>query len=161
VRQAFDDDSISWVEQSEQLGTGHAVQQVMPYINDDSISLVLYGDVPLIRQSTLENLIVQAQKSGVALLSVMLDNPTGYGRISSAPKPTTTNTCEQSACACISTCSSKVLSDRTCKTFGLVEFIRVPLPAARMHLSAILLCQSLSVTQKRCRMNILLLQCRN
>jgi bifunctional UDP-N-acetylglucosamine pyrophosphorylase/glucosamine-1-phosphate N-acetyltransferase len=81
VRQAFDDDSISWVEQSEQLGTGHAVQQVMPYINDDSISLVLYGDVPLIRQSTLENLIVQAQKSGVALLSVMLDNPTGYGRI--------------------------------------------------------------------------------
>jgi bifunctional UDP-N-acetylglucosamine pyrophosphorylase/glucosamine-1-phosphate N-acetyltransferase len=41
----------------------------------------LYGDVPLIRQSTLENLIVQAQKSGVALLSVMLDNPTGYGRI--------------------------------------------------------------------------------
>jgi molybdopterin-guanine dinucleotide biosynthesis protein A len=65
VRQAFDDDSISWVEQSEQLGTGHAVQQVMPYINDDSISLVLYGDVPLIRQSTLENLIVQAQKSGV------------------------------------------------------------------------------------------------
>jgi hypothetical protein len=70
----------------------------MPYINDDSISLVLYGDVPLIRQSTLENLIVQAQKSGVALLSVM----------------------------------RKVLSDRTCKTFGLVEFMRVPLPAARM-----------------------------
>jgi hypothetical protein len=71
---------------SEQLGTGHAVQQATPYINDDSISLVLYGDVPLIRQSTF---------------------------------------CEQSACACISTCSSKVLSDRTCKTFGLVEFILI------------------------------------
>jgi bifunctional UDP-N-acetylglucosamine pyrophosphorylase/glucosamine-1-phosphate N-acetyltransferase len=42
---------------------------------------VLYGDVPLIRQSTLENLIVQAQKSGVALLSVMLDNPTGYAQL--------------------------------------------------------------------------------
>jgi bifunctional UDP-N-acetylglucosamine pyrophosphorylase/glucosamine-1-phosphate N-acetyltransferase len=81
VCQALDDDSINWVEQSEQLGTGHAVQQATPYINDDSISLVLYGDVPLIRQSTLKDLITQAQKSGVALLSVMLDNPAGYGRI--------------------------------------------------------------------------------
>ena len=81
VCRAFDDDSINWVEQNEQLGTGHAVQQAMPHINDDSISLVMYGDVPLIRQSTLENLIAQAQKSGAALLSVMLDNPTGYGRI--------------------------------------------------------------------------------
>ncbi len=53
----------------------------MPSIDDDSISLVLYGDVPLIEQSTLEDLINQAQKSGVALLSVVLDNPTGYGRI--------------------------------------------------------------------------------
>jgi bifunctional UDP-N-acetylglucosamine pyrophosphorylase/glucosamine-1-phosphate N-acetyltransferase len=81
VCQALDDDSINWVEQSEQLGTGHAVQQATPYINDDSISLVLYGDVPLIRQSTLKDLITQTQKSGVALLSVMLDNPAGYGRI--------------------------------------------------------------------------------
>ncbi len=81
VRQSFKDDSINWVEQAEQLGTGHAVQQAMPYINDDSISLVLYGDVPLIEQSTLEKLTTQAQKNGVALLSVMLENPTGYGRI--------------------------------------------------------------------------------
>ncbi len=81
VRQVFDDDSINWVEQNEQLGTGHAVQQAMPHINDDTISLVLYGDVPLIQQSTLENLTAQAQKTGVALLSVVLDNPTGYGRI--------------------------------------------------------------------------------
>jgi bifunctional UDP-N-acetylglucosamine pyrophosphorylase/glucosamine-1-phosphate N-acetyltransferase len=81
VRQSFKDDSINWVEQAEQLGTGHAVQQAMPYIDDDSISLVLYGDVPLIEQSTLEKLTTQAQKNGVALLSVMLENPTGYGRI--------------------------------------------------------------------------------
>ncbi|SHE21203.1 N-acetylglucosamine-1-phosphate uridyltransferase / Glucosamine-1-phosphate N-acetyltransferase [Bathymodiolus brooksi thiotrophic gill symbiont] len=81
VRQSFKDDSINWVEQAEQLGTGHAVQQAMPYINDDSISLVLYGDVPLIEQSTLEKLTTQAQKNGVALLSVILENPTGYGRI--------------------------------------------------------------------------------
>lgn len=82
VRQAFaGDDSINWVEQTEQLGTGHAVAQAMPHINNDSISLVLYGDVPLIEQSTLKNLITQTQKSGIALLSVILDNPTGYGRI--------------------------------------------------------------------------------
>ncbi|SFV82767.1 N-acetylglucosamine-1-phosphate uridyltransferase / Glucosamine-1-phosphate N-acetyltransferase [hydrothermal vent metagenome] len=53
----------------------------MPSIDDDSISLVLYGDVPLIEQSTLNDLITQAQHSGVALLSVVLDNPAGYGRI--------------------------------------------------------------------------------
>ncbi len=81
VRQTINDDSINWVEQVQQLGTGHAVQQAMPSINDDSISLVLYGDVPLIEQSTLNDLITQAQHSGVALLSVVLDNPAGYGRI--------------------------------------------------------------------------------
>lgn len=81
VRQAINDDTINWVEQREQLGTGHAVQQTVPQIDDDSISLVLYGDVPLIQQTTLKKLIDQAQKTGVALLSVILDNPTGYGRI--------------------------------------------------------------------------------
>lgn len=81
VRNTINDDSINWVEQAQQLGTGHAVQQAMPHINDDSISLVLYGDVPLIEQTTLNDLVAQAQKNGVALLSVVLDNPTGYGRI--------------------------------------------------------------------------------
>lgn len=81
VRHAINDDTINWVEQRKQLGTGHAVQQAMSQIDDDSISLVLYGDVPLIQQITLENLITKAQKTGVALLSVVLDNPTGYGRI--------------------------------------------------------------------------------
>ncbi len=81
VRKHINDDSINWVEQANQLGTGHAVQQAMPHIDDDSISLVLYGDVPLIEKSTLNNLITQAQHNGVALLSVVLDNPVGYGRI--------------------------------------------------------------------------------
>jgi len=81
VKQTINDDLINWVEQKQQLGTGHAVAQAIPHINDDSISLVLYGDVPLIKKSTLDDLIKQAQKGGVALLSVALDNPTGYGRI--------------------------------------------------------------------------------
>ena len=81
VRNTINDDAINWVEQAQQLGTGHAVQQAMPHINDDSISLVLYGDVPLIERDTLGDLVTQAQQNGVALLSVILDNPTGYGRI--------------------------------------------------------------------------------
>ncbi len=81
VQQTINDASINWVEQVEQLGTGHAVAQAMPQIDDDSISLILYGDVPLIEQSTLKKLIAHAQESGVALLSIILENPTGYGRI--------------------------------------------------------------------------------
>jgi len=81
VQKAINDDAINWVEQVEQLGTGHAVAQAMPEIDDDSIALILYGDVPLIEQSTLKKLVAQAQKQGVALLSIMLGNPTGYGRI--------------------------------------------------------------------------------
>ena len=81
VKQTINDDSINWVEQVEQLGTGHAVAQAMPHIEDDSISLILYGDVPLIQPQTLGQLINAAQDSGIALLSVILNNPTGYGRI--------------------------------------------------------------------------------
>jgi len=81
VKSSIDDDSINWVEQKEQLGTGHAVQQAMPHVEDESISLILYGDVPLIKQSTLDDLITKAQQNSISLLSVILDNPTGYGRI--------------------------------------------------------------------------------
>ncbi len=81
VQRKINDPNINWVEQIEQLGTGHAVAQVMPHIEDNSISLILYGDVPLIKKSTLADLIHKAQQSGIALLSVILDNPTGYGRI--------------------------------------------------------------------------------
>ena len=81
VKQSVDDKTVNWVEQAEQLGTGHAVQQATPHIEDDSMSLILYGDVPLIQHNTLAQLINAGTKSGVALLSVNLENPTGYGRI--------------------------------------------------------------------------------
>ncbi len=81
VQQTINDGHINWVEQKQQLGTGHAVQQATPHIEDDSISLILYGDVPLIQHATLEQLIDTCKTSGVALLSVILENPTGYGRI--------------------------------------------------------------------------------
>ncbi len=81
VKQAINDDTINWVEQTEQLGTGHAVQQATPHIEDDSISLILYGDVPLIQRATLDQLVNASKVSGMALLSVVLKDPMGYGRI--------------------------------------------------------------------------------
>jgi bifunctional UDP-N-acetylglucosamine pyrophosphorylase/glucosamine-1-phosphate N-acetyltransferase len=80
VQKSINDNRINWVEQTEQLGTGHAVAQATPHIEDNSISLILYGDVPLIQQKTLKQLI-NATDTGIALLSVVLNNPTGYGRI--------------------------------------------------------------------------------
>ncbi|MDH3713124.1 MAG: bifunctional UDP-N-acetylglucosamine diphosphorylase/glucosamine-1-phosphate N-acetyltransferase GlmU [Gammaproteobacteria bacterium] len=83
VREALADTDAQWVLQAEQRGTGHAVQlglASLPEI-DDSVVLVLYGDVPLIRTSTLQPLIEQAHNGVLTLLSVRLDDPTGYGRI--------------------------------------------------------------------------------
>lgn len=71
----------SWVLQAEQLGTGHAVQQALPQLQDSDLALVLYGDVPLIRAATLRDLVALAGPSSMSLLTVMLDDPTGYGRI--------------------------------------------------------------------------------
>ena len=73
---------VSWVEQTEQLGTGHAVEQALPLCEENATVLVLYGDVPLTQLSTLENLSAITLESGnVGLLTAVLDDPTGYGRI--------------------------------------------------------------------------------
>ncbi|TRX58115.1 bifunctional UDP-N-acetylglucosamine diphosphorylase/glucosamine-1-phosphate N-acetyltransferase GlmU [Thalassomonas sp. M1454] len=74
-------DDLTFVEQKEQLGTGHAVDMASPFLKDDEDVLVLYGDVPLTKVSTLEKLISAKQDGGMALLTVKLENPTGYGRI--------------------------------------------------------------------------------
>ena len=81
VRAAFTEQpDLRWVEQAEQLGTGHAVQQAMPALTRAEQVLVLYGDVPLIRPETLKQLIDTAGK-GFGLLTVTLDDPSGYGRV--------------------------------------------------------------------------------
>lgn len=72
---------LNFVEQAEQLGTGHAVQQVVPHLSDDEHVLILYGDVPLTRVETLQALVEVGQGSELALLTVSLPDPTGYGRI--------------------------------------------------------------------------------
>ena len=81
VRDALAGEAVTWVLQAERLGTGHAVMQAMPAIPDDHIVLVLYGDVPLINSVTLSSLVALAGAKRVALLTMMPDDPTGYGRI--------------------------------------------------------------------------------
>ncbi len=81
VRAMFDAQSdLVWVKQEPQLGTGHAVMQALPLLDDKLPTLVLYGDVPLIRATTLARLIEVAGKC-VGLLTVEPDDPEGYGRI--------------------------------------------------------------------------------
>lgn len=81
LRQHFTDDHLHWVEQKEQLGTGHAVSQALQHITDDAKVLVLYGDVPLISAATLKNLIAATPVQGVGILTAIFDDPKGYGRI--------------------------------------------------------------------------------
>jgi bifunctional UDP-N-acetylglucosamine pyrophosphorylase / glucosamine-1-phosphate N-acetyltransferase len=81
VRDALKDEPVSWVLQAERLGTGHAVMQAMPSVPNDHVALVLYGDVPLISRATLTELLALAGSQQTALLTVELEDPTGYGRI--------------------------------------------------------------------------------
>lgn len=81
VREALGHLKARWVEQARQLGTGHAVMQAMPSVKPASTALILYGDVPLITHATLQRLVDAAGRSDLALLTVRLEDPTGYGRI--------------------------------------------------------------------------------
>ena len=81
VRGRIADDSLAWIEQAQQLGTGHAVEQALPALQEMDKVIVLCGDVPLISQSTLTALIQKANDSDLVLLTVNLNDPTGYGRI--------------------------------------------------------------------------------
>jgi bifunctional UDP-N-acetylglucosamine pyrophosphorylase / glucosamine-1-phosphate N-acetyltransferase len=81
VREALAGEAVSWTLQHPRLGTGHALLQAMPHIADDHLVLVLYGDVPLIRRETLAGLLTSASGGGLALLTMLTDDPQGYGRI--------------------------------------------------------------------------------
>ena len=81
VRSVLKAEPVEWVEQREQLGTGHAVMQALPQLSDERTVLVLYGDVPLITRETLARLVALAGPNSLALLTMELDDATGYGRI--------------------------------------------------------------------------------
>lgn len=79
VPQALADENIIWVEQVEQLGTGHAVQQAAPHLDNDATTLILLGDVPLVSVESCRKLLDKTHELG--LLTVNKSDPSGYGRI--------------------------------------------------------------------------------
>lgn len=81
VKQALSGLDATWIEQKQQLGTGHAVQQAIHHVEDPDTVLILYGDVPLLKTQTLQTLLHKVSLTSLALLTVNLDDPTGYGRI--------------------------------------------------------------------------------
>ena len=81
VREALPAADIAWARQEPQLGTGHAVLQALPHLDPVAPTLVLYGDVPLIRAETLARLLALAGNDSLALLTAYQGDPTGYGRI--------------------------------------------------------------------------------
>jgi bifunctional UDP-N-acetylglucosamine pyrophosphorylase/glucosamine-1-phosphate N-acetyltransferase len=81
VRDALAGPDLTWALQAEQLGTGHAVMQAMPGVPDDHLALILYGDVPMVEAATLRRLAEAAGEGAIAVLSVRMKDPTGYGRI--------------------------------------------------------------------------------
>ncbi|MGB7815041.1 MAG: bifunctional UDP-N-acetylglucosamine diphosphorylase/glucosamine-1-phosphate N-acetyltransferase GlmU [Methylotenera sp.] len=79
VPQAFAHENITWVEQTEQLGTGHAVRQALPHLDENATTLILLGDVPLLSAESCKKLLDQTEELG--LLTFIKPDPTGYGRI--------------------------------------------------------------------------------
>lgn len=81
VQAVFTAQKIKWVEQSEQLGTGHAVQMTLPVLPQDGVSLILSGDVPCINPFTLQKLLDATAETGIGLVTLTLPDANGYGRI--------------------------------------------------------------------------------
>lgn len=81
VQTAFAQEDIKWVEQAEQLGTGHAVQMTLPVLPQDGVSLILSGDVPCINPVTLQKLLDATAETGIGLVTLTLPDANGYGRI--------------------------------------------------------------------------------
>jgi bifunctional UDP-N-acetylglucosamine pyrophosphorylase/glucosamine-1-phosphate N-acetyltransferase len=81
LKEALSAHDLSWCLQAEQLGTGHAVKQAEPFIDDNEDVLILVGDAPLVSAQTLERLVEVKKQCELALLTVNLDDPTGMGRI--------------------------------------------------------------------------------
>ncbi|GJC31496.1 bifunctional protein GlmU [Acinetobacter sp. KAM398] len=81
VQNAFAHEQVQWVEQAEQLGTGHAVKVTLPVLPQDGVSLILSGDVPCITEQTLQKLLDVSRETQIGLVTLTLADATGYGRI--------------------------------------------------------------------------------
>jgi bifunctional UDP-N-acetylglucosamine pyrophosphorylase/glucosamine-1-phosphate N-acetyltransferase len=94
LREACAAYDVTWAAQAQQLGTGHAVQQALPAVPDDAEVLVLYGDIPLLETAVLEDLTAPALQ-GLRVLTMMVDDPHGYGRILRGPSGAVTGIVEE------------------------------------------------------------------
>ncbi|WP_022942317.1 bifunctional UDP-N-acetylglucosamine diphosphorylase/glucosamine-1-phosphate N-acetyltransferase GlmU [Psychromonas hadalis] len=81
MKESITERRLNWIKQTEQLGTGHAMQIAQPHFRETEKILMVYGDVPLLSMQTLQKLIDVQPEGGIGLLTVYLDDPTGYGRI--------------------------------------------------------------------------------
>jgi bifunctional UDP-N-acetylglucosamine pyrophosphorylase/glucosamine-1-phosphate N-acetyltransferase len=96
VKSQFEDTAnIQWAMQLEQKGTGHAVMMALDNLASSGVTLILYGDVPLIQANTLQALIELVSAKQMALLTVNMDDPSGYGRIKRDSKNLVTSIVEQ------------------------------------------------------------------
>jgi bifunctional UDP-N-acetylglucosamine pyrophosphorylase/glucosamine-1-phosphate N-acetyltransferase len=95
VEQQFKSPTTIFTQQTEQLGTGHAVHMAVSELCSDAVVIVLYGDVPLIRPATIEKILAVVTESTMGLLTINLDQPTGYGRIVRNTKGDITEIIEQ------------------------------------------------------------------
>ena len=95
VEQQFKSPTTIFTQQKEQLGTGHAVHMAVPELCSDAVVIVLYGDVPLIRPGTIKKILGVVTESTMGLLTINLDQPTGYGRIVRNTKGDITEIIEQ------------------------------------------------------------------
>ena len=95
VEQQFKSPTTIFTQQKEQLGTGHAVHMAVPELCSDAVVIVLYGDVPLIRPATIQKILAVVTESTMGLLTINLDQPTGYGRIVRNTKGDITEIIEQ------------------------------------------------------------------
>ena len=95
VEQQFKSPTTIFTQQKEQLGTGHAVHMAVPELCSDAVVIVLYGDVPLIRPATIQKILAVVTESTMGLLTINLDQPTGYGRIVRNTKGDITEILEQ------------------------------------------------------------------
>lgn len=81
VQQTIPDNDLRWALQEPQLGTGHAVMQAADHLDESAPTLILYGDVPLTRPETLQRLMSCCNNEALAILTIQMDDPSGYGRI--------------------------------------------------------------------------------
>jgi len=95
VRSRFPEPDLAWAPQDPPQGTGHALAQALPQLAADGVTLVLFGADPLARASTLESVIRHARQGALSLLTIELDDPTGYGRIVRGPEGAVTAIVEE------------------------------------------------------------------